>query len=836
MNGSDLLCEGVRALLRSAAGCVPAVGLGVVRRDGSAHLEVEYVDAYGATAYRAGGDAVAAAFRPGQTGHRRVEASELEAHAAGLVESRLLLTGLPDHVRTQPRVQCVVTLPTGAAEPSVLFVALAAADALTASQIDALESRVACCPDYSRPRDAAYDEVCPRRRLPAVERLLPAFLHVHDAAGIYDRLSEIQNDVLRFDFAALGILSDDLERVDVYARTVSDAPFPESGPMPFPRVQTDAWLYRIVDDLTAHPAERDQPVVDAGGRTSIRVAVRLDDRILAALNFTSRDAAPYTAVDLAVTRRIAEYAALALSHQRLAEQAPRAMRTRGEKSDLIDEELAAVLDGGDLRSAFDRVSSVVQKVLPHDAMLLAVRHSDGRRAKVYASKGPASRPFPTTLDVPPRLVGDPHWAFDLVADLQAAPDQRHLWTTQNGYRATLRLPIRLDDDFLGGLSFLSFTPAQYGVADVPLGKRIADRVALTFARERGALLLKRADEAIGRAARLEARLRAVVEELDARAGCRTRAGDSNLWRHVLTQATHAANSETTVLLVGEGGTGKEVVARFVHRASLRANGPFVAVNCAALPEQLLEAELFGCERGGHGAAAHITSGHLEQAVGGTLFLDEVGELSPSSQAKLLQLVDEHEFQRLGGTQIFRTDARIIAATSRDLERAVADGDFRADLFERLDAFAIHLPPLRERRDDILPLSDALLVEIGRGIGRPPAGLSHAARSLLVDYRWPGNVRELRNILERAAILCGGGEITVEHLAFNVATKLTPSFVANVAAAGAGVASSPGDLHSMERVMIEQALHTARFNKSKAAKVLGLTRRQLYVRLRKYGLE
>jgi len=310
MNGSDLLCEGVRALLRSAAGCVPAVGLGVVRRDGSAHLEVEYVDAYGATAYRAGGDAVAAAFRPGQTEHRRVEASELEAHAAGLVESRLLLTGLPDHVRTQPRVQCVVTLPTGAAEPSVLFVALAAADALTASQIDALESLAACVPDYTRPLAAAYDEVDLLRRLEAVEQLLPAFFHAHDAAGIYDRLSEIQNDVLRFDFAALGILSDDLERVDVYARTVSDAPFPESGPMPFPRVQTDAWLYRIVDDLTAHPAERDHPVVDAGGRTSIRVAVRLDDRILAALNFTSRDAAPYTAVDLAVTRRIAEYAAL----------------------------------------------------------------------------------------------------------------------------------------------------------------------------------------------------------------------------------------------------------------------------------------------------------------------------------------------------------------------------------------------------------------------------------------------------------------------------------------------------------------------------------------------
>jgi len=835
MTDNDLLCEGVRALLRSAR--APAVGLGVVRQDGSTHLEVAYADAYGATAYRAGVDAVTPAFRPGATERRRVEAPELEAHAAGLVESRVLLAGLPHHVRTQGRVQQVVALPVaGDAERSLLFVALADADAPTPSQVEALESLAARVADYRRPLAAACDEVELLRRLEAVEPLLPAFFHAHDAAGIYDRVSEITGDVLRFDFAALGILSDDLERVDVYARTVPGAPFPESGPMPFPRVQTDAWLYRLVDDLAAHPAERDQAVVEAGGRTSIRVAVRLDDRILAALNFSSRDAAPYAAVDLAVARRIAEYAALALSHQRLADQARRAARTRAEKSDLIDEELAEVLDGGGLQAAFDRVSTVVQKVLPHDALVLAVRQSDGRRAKVFASKAPASRPFPSTVEVPPRLFGDPHWAFDLVADLQAAPDQQHLWTTQNGYRATLRLPIRLDDAFLGGLSFLSFTPAQYGVADVPLGKRIADRVALTFARERGALLLRRADEAIERAARLETRLRAVVEELDVRAGCRTVVGDSKPWRQLLTLATHAATTDAPLLLVGEAGTGKEVVARYVHRASPRANGPFVAVNCAALPEQLLEAELFGYERGGQGAAAHVTSGQLEQAAGGTLFLDEVGDLSPSSQAKLLQLLEEREFQRLGGTQLFRTDARIVAATNHDLQHAAADGDFRADLFERLNAFAIQLPPLRNRRDDILPLSDALLAEIGRGIGRPPAGLARDARNLLVDYRWPGNVRELRNILERAAILCGGGEITAEHLALNVATKVAPSFVGNVAGAGAAVASSASDLHSMERVMIEQALHTARFNKSKAAKVLGLTRQQLYVRLRKYGLE
>ena len=201
------------------------------------------------------------------------------------------------------------------------------------------------------------------------------------------------------------------------------------------------------------------------------------------------------------------------------------------------------------------------------------------------------------------------------------------------------------------------------------------------------------------------------------------------------------------------------------------------------------------------------------------------------------MLEERELQRLGGAHVFRTDVRVVAATDRDLEKAAARGDFRGDLHERLNMFAIRLPPLRDRRDDIVPLSDALLAEIGRGLPHPPSGISREARNLLADYGWPGNVRELRNILERAAILCGGGLITAEHLALNVSTKLAPSFIADVASAGAGVHNPPpGDLHSMERVMIEQTLQSARFNKSKAAKVLGLTRQQLYGRLRKYGLE
>jgi two-component system response regulator FlrC len=341
-------------------------------------------------------------------------------------------------------------------------------------------------------------------------------------------------------------------------------------------------------------------------------------------------------------------------------------------------------------------------------------------------------------------------------------------------------------------------------------------------------------------------VRTLTEELDARTGYRRVVGESKPWRQVLTQAAQVAATDTTVLLLGESGTGKEVVARFLHRGSSRANGPFVALNCAALPEQLLEAELFGYERGAYTGATQSKPGQLEQAAGGTLFLDEVGEMSPSAQAKFLRVLQEREFQRLGGTRVLRTDARLVAATNRDLQRAIALGHFREDLFYRLNVFAIRLPALRDRNDDILPLSQAFLAEIGRSVGRPPAGISRDAKQMLVQYHWPGNVRELRNILERAAILCDGGLITAEHLALGppaiVPAAPAPAAQALVqpaapdAAAPVRIPSSSGDLQTMERAMIEQALQHARFNKSKAAKALGLTRHQLYIRMRKYGLE
>ena len=292
---------------------------------------------------------------------------------------------------------------------------------------------------------------------------------------------------------------------------------------------------------------------------------------------------------------------------------------------------------------------------------------------------------------------------------------------------------------------------------------------------------------------------------------------------MLRKATQVASTEATVLLQGESGTGKEVVARFIHRASPRKAGPFVAINCAALPDHLLESELFGYERGAFTGAQQPKPGQIELAAGGVLFLDEVTEMSAAAQAKLLRVLQEREFQRLGGTRLLKANVRVIAATNRELREAVARGAFREDLYYRLQVFEIQLPPLRERTRDIPLLVEALLQDIGRSLGGSLATLTPAASDVLVKYSWPGNVRELRNALERAAILCDGGLITPDHLSLHD-EPIAP-------------ASGPTtDLRAAERRAIEKALRETDGNKAKTARRLGLTRTQLYVRLRKYDIQ
>ena len=292
---------------------------------------------------------------------------------------------------------------------------------------------------------------------------------------------------------------------------------------------------------------------------------------------------------------------------------------------------------------------------------------------------------------------------------------------------------------------------------------------------------------------LERRARMVSEELGARMHKRI-VGESAEWHEVLRKATQVAKTDTTVLLTGESGTGKEVVARFIHAASARKSGPFVALNCAALPEQLLESELFGYERGAFTSAQQAKPGQMELAAGGVLFLDEVSEMSLSAQAKFLRVLQEREFQRLGGTRLLKANIRVIAATNRDLRKAVERGEFREDLFYRLGVFDIQIPPLRERPSDIVPMSEAFLQDIGRSFGRPPVGLTADARNALLAHDWPGNVRELRNVLERAAILCEGALVDATHLTLQSGTR--PS------------GEDTTDLGAVERTTIAKVLQDA----------------------------
>jgi transcriptional regulator with GAF, ATPase, and Fis domain len=670
------------------------------------------------------------------------------------------------------------------------------------------------------------------RRLEALDELLATIRDALDIRDVFVRISEIAQRVLPHDCMGLPLVDADGEHAVVHAVTAVVIPdVPGRVRLPDPGIVTREWDFVIVDDMRLDPIEKNLAPARAGYRSLLRLPLRQHGRFLGALDFFSLTPSFYRQEDVLVGRRIADHVVLALSHHRLAEEQRKndELRARASNLALLDELLAAVTGSGDLPDVWDRISSAARQVLPHDALLLAALLPDRATGRVYASKTPDSAKFAEFVTVPPAVVNNPGWDVDLVEDLQARPDQQHLESTKLGYRAALRVPLRLDGEFVAALSFLSFTPNVYGESEVALARHIASRMLQSFARERRIALHQQATEATARAARLEARVRTLTEELDAHSGYRRVVGQAARWRQALVQATQVAATDTTVLLLGESGTGKEVVARFVHRASARKDGSYVALNCAALPDHLLEAELFGYERGAFTGAVQSKPGQLEQASGGTLFLDEVGEMSLPAQAKFLRVLQEREFQRLGGTRVLRTDARIIAATNRDLGRAIALGQFREDLFYRLNVFAIQLPALRDRREDILPLADAFLQEIARGLGRPPAGISRDARDQLTSYHWPGNVRELRNILERAAILADGGLITSEQLALIPPPSTVPP-------AASTTPGAPTDISSMERTMVEDAMKDARYNKSKAAKALGLTRAQLYVRLKRYGME
>jgi len=316
-------------------------------------------------------------------------------------------------------------------------------------------------------------------------------------------------------------------------------------------------------------------------------------------------------------------------------------------------------------------------------------------------------------------------------------------------------------------------------------------------------------------------------ELRERYELRNLIGNSHAMGQVFEQVAQAAPANTTVLIRGESGTGKELVARAIHYNSPRAEKPFIKVSCGALPETLIESELFGVEAGAYTDARQARPGRFELAHGGTLFLDEIGELSLATQVKLLRVLQEREFERLGGGTPMKVDVRVVAATHRDLEAAILDKSFREDLYYRFNVFEIFLPPLRERKTDILLLADHFVEKYTVAHGKDVRRISNSAIDMLMAYHWPGNVRELENCMERAVLVCEGGVIHAHHL---------PPTLQTAEASGTFLATPFAEaVAAFERDLLQDALKSARGNRARAARLLQTTERIFNYKMGKYRI-
>jgi Nif-specific regulatory protein len=486
-----------------------------------------------------------------------------------------------------------------------------------------------------------------------------------------------------------------------------------------------------------------------------------------------------------------------------------------------------------LKSAFHRVLEILERYHGTSRSVIALPRDEGRRLFLHASIGirtpHADAPLGGSLAqqvfdsgrpvVVPRVSQEP-----MLADLVA----RNTKTSRGAARSII------DDN---DLTYICVPVQQSrqcrGVLEVELAFR-SDRNydrTMKFYGVVGSMLA----QALKMQSLLEADRQRLVNENDRlRDELRERydfshiLGTSGAMRQVCEQVVQVARTNTTVLIRGESGTGKELIAQAIHYNSLRARQAFVKVSCGALPETLIESELFGYEKGAFTGAEQRKKGRFELADGGTLLLDEIGDINLATQVKLLRVLQEREFERLGGTEPLKVDVRMIAATNKDVETAVTGGSFRQDLLYRLNVFTIFVPPLRERKSDVLLLADHFVEKLSTDYGKQVKRISTPAIDALVSYHWPGNVRELQNVIERAVLVCDGQVIHLHHLPPTLQT-----------AEGSGTANSQslGDaVAGFERDLIEDALKMARGNRARAARLLQATRRIVNYKINQYGID
>ncbi|MBS1109404.1 MAG: zraR 9 [Anaeromyxobacteraceae bacterium] len=703
------------------------------------------------------------------------------------------------------------------------------------------------------PRDPSTPLIEPARPEPDLLVCLAAIgraLEVEfDPRAFLDELSTVLGPLVPHERLSIGYLANDRRTVSIFAehgpslflpetdRYTTDRERPVRLPVAgLPVVDVYDGTVLCAADVVTDPrfaAYRDQLQTGAL-RSAIFVPLRVGTRIIGALGALSRLADAYGPVHVermrTLGRLIGPFIEPIAQLYRERRQQHRIGRLKG-----ITHALAASLD---LRETLGTVGDAVRPALDFDTMGVILFTPGGPEYALFGTVGEAPvsgvERIPTDQFsyVAAVMAGRPVLLQDASKELDPAwaGDRAML---ASGLQTLMCIPLSFGDEVGGALMFGKHAPYWYDDVDVEVATVVASQIVLGIQHQRLAEEQRRRAAVERRAQTLEHSLKSARTQLHARYDFSQILGEAPVLREALARAAQVAPTESTVLVTGESGTGKELVARAIHHASARADGPFVAVNCAALPDTLLESELFGHERGAFTGADRQKPGRFELAAGGTLFLDEIGDLSAAVQVKLLRVLQEREYQRVGGTATLKADVRLLTATNRDLTAEMAAGRFRSDLFYRLSVFNVHLPPLRERGDDVLRLADHFIRTLGPQMGKGDLTLSRDACDLLRRHPWPGNIRELQNAIERSLITSEGTLITAAHLALHPRPAPPPPAAAPRPAAPG---SPPSSLEDLERQAVLDALQRAHGHKSRAAALLGLTRFQLYTRLKRYRIE
>jgi transcriptional regulator with GAF, ATPase, and Fis domain len=577
-------------------------------------------------------------------------------------------------------------------------------------------------------------------------------------------------------------------------------------------------------------------VIEAELRASLTVPLSARGRVWGAFVVMSATAGVYSEAHVSSCRRLADLVAPFVESS-VEWHRERHLRERLKTAAALPAILGASLKLGDV---LERLGEAVRPLIDFEVMGLALRTGAGERFERIGLVGGDGRVNPEsgTLEEFSKLERVARGEVVIIRDAPreldpARPGDRLM--IENGDRSALDVPIFFGERVGGVLFFVTSRAHWYDEADGEVASVIAVALALEIQHQRLAEHQQRLGAAEAKARTLERQVASLRTALDERFGFDAIIGRAPRFLTAVDDARKVAATGTTVLLTGESGTGKEVLARAIHQASARADGPFVAVNCAALPETLVEAELFGHERGAFTGADRLRRGRFELAAGGTLLLDEIGDLPLAVQAKLLRVLQERQYERVGGTTTLEADVRLIAATNRDLDAAVTGGRFRDDLYYRLAVFPIRLPALRERGEDLLLLAEHFVRTLGARMGRQAPGLSGEARERLLAHAWPGNIRELQNAIERALIQTEADLISAEDLGI----VLLPPRDVTLPAGVAPPAEPPTAMLTIadqQKRMIVEALRSSKGNKALAAAALGLSRTQLHRRIRRFKLD